>query len=309
LLLLALAGSLFLLPHISLENYRFILLGAKVMGLWLFIFEKNLSYVLAVLLPVALLAWIGWRYSGEAMQAWWSRRRYFLAGLAIAIVVATVTGSKIGSGPWHLIPFAAPLAFATGELAEVVWSDGMSAVLLSQPIGAFCVATVCMLAASATNDTVVHALAELNPAVGTTGVPPRLAEAEVLQIMSEHPGMTLQMGDSDGEHTDLTAVRPLLHIRGNPLIEDASTLSDTQEEGLPVSDKLLHELRSCQIGLWLIPRGGEPFSLESGYHKPPANFGPANVYPDSFREAFFASYRLVDSHYKYYDLWGCKQGR
>jgi hypothetical protein len=64
--------------------------------------------------------------------------------------------------------------------------------------------------------------------------------------------------------------------------------------------------RSCKVGLWLLPKGGEPFSAESIYATM-NHAGEPMMYPDSFRAAFAESYKPVDSSYNYYELWGCKK--
>jgi hypothetical protein len=201
----------------------------------------------------------------------------------------------------------AALGFVTGEMAEIVWTEATSAALLSHTVGVLCVGAVAMLAASAVHDTVVSTVLELRPVSGTSGVPPRLAETEVLQIMREHPGVTLQMGVSDKRHFDLTYVRPVLHMAGQPLITDPSARSDNAGGGMPVSDKMVETVRACRVGLWLIPKGGVPFEQEALFYDS-VGVGLRMLYSQNFREAFFASYRLVDSHYKYYDLWGCTKG-
>ncbi len=307
-LLLVLTGSVYLLPRVSLRNNLAILSAETRVGLLVSTLKINVGFALPLLLPMALLLWIGRVYAGEALHAWWVKRRIFLAGLALAILAAIVTGAKVGSGPWHLLPFVAALGFATGELAELVWNEEWSTVLLSRTAGALCVATMAMLAVSALHDLGVHTRKVLEPAAGSSMVPPRLAEREVMQIMQEHPHTVLQMGVSDLEHYDLTLVSPVLQIGGSPLLMDPNARADADSEGAGESDALLDTLRSCKIGLWLIPKGGEPFSKLSAYYIQ-AGVGERMLYPENFRQAFFTSYRLMDSHYQYYDLWGCRNRR
>jgi hypothetical protein len=303
-LLLGFACGVFLLPGISLGNFSVLLSTASRVGLRLSVLKGNVIVLLPMLLPYVLLSSMCWVYKREVMQAWRLRRRYFMLGLWLSVVVVIAGGSKVGGGPWHLLGFAVPLAFVTGELAEIAWADATSSALLMKTSGVLCVGALAMLAASAMHDTAVDTVKELRPMAETSAVPPRLAEAEVLRIMREHPGVTMQIGVSDEQHYDLTYVLPVLQLHGGPLIEDAIARDELVVERLPVSDAMLRAVRTCRIGLWLVPKGGGPFSMPSPYFSNDG-VGPLMLYPENFREAFFASYRLVDSRYQYYDLWRC----
>ena len=117
------------------------------------------------------------------------------------------------------------------------------------------------------------------------------------------------MGYSDRTHYNLTFTRPLLQIRGNPLLLDANARNEADLVHKPLSPALLAALAQCKVQVWIIPKGGDPFSMLSPYYLDPlVNHKGMNpdLYPESFRKVFQTHYVQISDPSRYFNLWVCR---
>jgi len=143
-----------------------------------------------------------------------------------------------------------------------------------------------------------------------TQVSARDTENDLLAISRRYPGKTMQMGYSDYAHYNLTFVRPVLQIQGNPLFLDAITRTEKNFIGEHESPELVDALARCTIQLWVIPKGGAPFSLEDLYYyfstaTDKSGMDP-ELYHESFRQTFLTHYEKIQQPSRYFDVWACR---
>ena len=259
-------------------------------------------------LPSLGLLWMALNENLDATRSWLRRRAWYLIAFGIAALVATLTGAKNGAGPYHCMALAIPLLLVNTELWNTASLGRTKAVLLRPRSGAPLWALGgCML--------VIAISALIQAAGGSMHYFPRSApapmpsvERDLIAIMKQYPTTTLQMGYSDTYHYYLTFMRPVLQMHGYPLFIDPDARNEADLIGKPLSPAVLGAMDRCEISIWIIPRGGEPFSMEAPYFVN-RNVGDKSLYPESFRKLFFARYQHMPGNSQYFDLWECRSYR
>ena len=120
------------------------------------------------------------------------------------------------------------------------------------------------------------------------------------EIRSLHADRTMAMGyaggtwDTDPEFM-LTTLRPLLTTGENFL--DLYSLQDSQAAGIPLPEATRRKMSSRPYELFVIPRGGRPFSARNLY----PHYSGKSVFED-LGAVFLDNYRLAEST-EYFDIW------
>jgi hypothetical protein len=133
----------------------------------------------------------------------------------------------------------------------------------------------------------------------------RAVEIDIRKVIDEHPHARFQMGYSDGQHYNMTFLRPVLQFRGSPLFIDADVRNEASLIGKPISPSVLAALRNCTIDLWFIPKGGAPFSMDSPYFVI-GKIRERALYSQVFVDTFLSSYEEVPSDSRYFNIWACR---
>lgn len=309
LLLPLLALLPFSLPGVSLSNYVRLLLEYKSHATSARVLAINTQMTLIIFLPTFTLLWAAMSVAPRTACSWIRERSAYLVILIVACVVATVTGAKEGGGPWHCVVLVIPSLFvdaelwrlaAPTELPSLFQNPRRFAPILGVSLALF--VTGLKLLAGGVKE-------RLYDQPGDTPVSMRDVENDLLAISQRYPGETIQMGYSDRAHFNLTNVRPILYVRGNPLFVDPQARNEADVIGKPISPEVLNALARCKIQLWVIPKGAEPFSMESMYWLDPTvdrKGMEAALYPANFRQTFFEHYREIQQTSRYFNVWACQ---
>jgi hypothetical protein len=128
------------------------------------------------------------------------------------------------------------------------------------------------------------------------------AATEVSKIINDESAKTIEMGyGSDIARTYRASfAKPLLAFVGNRMIVDGHSDVERDFAGLPMNQAKTDYIRQCRTDLWLIPKGEEPFTLESYYQDK-----LRHIFSDDFRAAFLAIYEKQESR-NFFDIWKCK---
>ncbi len=289
---------------VSLPGYAALLRDYSTRPTALAMLRLNVVLTLLILLPTLALLW-ACRKTPDLTAPGSSvlgQEGVYLGLLALAALVATVTGAKIGGGPWHCAVLILPCLALNAVLWRRLPHETSPALLapFAAVVSALCLAALPALAAGVRE--------RLHDPPGDTTVSIPAVEADLMTLMARHPGVTMQMGYSDRAHYNLTYVRPILQMRGNPLLLDGNARNEADLLHRPVAPALLDSLAHCTVRLWLIPRGGVPFSMESPYFLDPtvdrSRMQPA-LYPDDFRRVFLTHYHPTAEPDPYFTLWAC----
>lgn len=307
-LLPILALSVFAMPGISLSNYTRLLLEYKQHATIRSTLVANAQMTLMIWIPTFILVWSSMGLDSEVTVRWIRQRSVFIAILIAASAVATVTGAKQGGGPWHCLVLAIPCLLLDAELGRLIAdrvAQGLSlkpmflAVMLGVSFALF-VTSLKLLA--------VGVKERLYDPPGETPISVRSVESDLLAISQRYSGSPMQMGYSDQAHFNLTNVRPLLYILGNPLFIDPETRNEQDAIGKSVPPEIIDALARCTIKVWVLPKGGIPFSMDSMYWMDPTTdrrgMQPL-LYAENFRQSFLIHYQKVEQPSRYFDIWMC----
>ncbi len=297
----------FAMPAISLAGYAEQLRDASHAPFIKSILHTNLYALLLLFLPSFGLFWAAFIEKPDVTRSWLRRRAWYLLAFGMAALVAILTGARNGAGPWHCMVLAIPLLLVNTELWNIASLAGSRAVLLrpgrAAPLWAL---GVSMLAISISGLIQVSGGSSYDfLKVGPASMPS--VERELIGIMKQYPATTLQMGYSDMHHYYLTFMRPVLQMHGNPLFIDPDARDEADLIGRPISPAVLSALGRCDIKIWILPRGGPPFSMEAPYFVE-TNVKDRSLYSEAFRRLFFASYQQIPGNAQYFDLWACRNG-
>ena len=128
------------------------------------------------------------------------------------------------------------------------------------------------------------------------------AAHEVSEIITDEPAKTIEMGyGSDIAKTyRISFTKPLLAFAGNKMIIDGHSNVESNFAGLPKNPAKIDHIRQCRTDLWLIPKGEEPFALQSYYQDK-----PRQPFSSDFRAAFLATYEKKETR-NFFDIWKCR---
>ena len=208
-----------------------------------------------------------------------------LVGSMLAVVCAA---SKPGAGAYHLIPFLPVVIYGTAlvlhgrparERADSNSAAGAAAFLASIAIVAFFQASYFVWSA--------------------TRIPGTPVVQDITRVAELHPTARIQMGYSDVNEA-LTFVRPVLVFRQGSYLLDAPAIQEYQMSGVELPAGTLRAIEDCQVDIWLIAKGGQPFVMRNRY---PIT-GLAPIFDAPFRLAFLRTYRRTSST-QFFDVWEC----
>jgi hypothetical protein len=299
----------FALPHVSLRSYAALLIEYRGRSTSTAMIHINAIITLLILLPTLTLVWAAWKTQREATQTYLRFRFLYILLLLAACVVAVVSGAKVGGGPWHCIVLVLPCLPLNADLWRIASSAGKRAFFFATTRSAPILAVCAALFITAWTSLAAGIKERLHDPPGDTPVSMRDVEDDLIAISRQYPHTVLQMGYSDRAHYNLTFVRSILQIRGNPLIIDGNARNEADLIHRSISPAILSAVAECKVQLWIIPKGGAPFSMASPYYLDPAadrsQMSP-DLYSETFRKTFLAHNRRVPEVSRYFDLWKCE---
>ena len=300
--LVSLLGSLILaivpfvtLPQVSLANYLLWLNEFGVQGISLNILRGNLIWSLYILAPLIFL-WIYFKSINVAeFHSFVRQQKPFIFSIAISLIAVLIIGSKQGAGMNHIIPFYPVFSYLfVLTLRSIITVEKPKTLRLSNQY--YCRVYISLILALVTIMALRGALNESRLITLSTKYNSEPIN-EIHTVIKSNPGITIGMGY--GDPYDLTFYRPLLVYSGNPYLIDAVSLMDAEVLGKDVPDATLKALSSCDIQLWLIPKGSLPFQLNN-------YFNNRSVFSNKFQSTFLKTHQLR-AQTKYYDLWFCNK--
>lgn len=274
------AAPFMLDAHVSFSNYmRWIRISAGN-GIELRALRVNVEWALFLLLP--LLPALGRRSVGsEERVLGWS-----LVGSMLVVVCAA---SKPGAGPYHLIPFLPVVIYVTAlvlqghrarEREDANHAAGVAAFLGAIVILAFLQTSYFVWIASR--------------------IPGTPVVDDITRFADLHPSARIEMGYSDVNEA-LTFVRPVLVFRQSSYLLDAPAIQEYQMSGVELPGATLRAIEGCQVNIWLIAKGGQPFLIRNRY--PATGYVP--IFDARFRLTFLKTYQRASST-QFFDVWECR---
>ena len=212
----------------------------------------------------------------------------FAAGLVLALVAATIGGSKIGAGPHHLIPLAPALLLLTARFASAEAKKPAAIPSRSAFALVVLVCSIWQLGSAAT----------MLPELVSTWRSDRTLllekQSEFTRFLSAYP--EAEVGVSDLPTYPDTFFRPLQVARNGRLHLETGAWMDLQQAGAEDAP-LLDLIEKCTVRDWLIPLG-PPFTIPNWYSGLP-------LFSDDFRRAFASRYRAV-AQGRHFSVWSCE---
>ena len=249
--------------------------------------------VMFIGLVIVLDRWVGGTVPGNSE----SRRQGLVYRVALlgGFAVIAVPASVVGAGSNHHIPFIPLVLLACGNLFQPVgalrtwsfpqpllWRSAACAILLGT--GMVAIRNTWWIATLGREQ-------EYSVKAGLT---------DIRQIIRQYPEYKILMGVG-GESIGLpTRLRHELVLAGHPIGLDPAVVSDYQMGGgvEPRMGPLLEELdqRDKRPLLWLVARGGDPFTARNIYNP------SLRVFPESFRRDFLERF-LHQGQTPFFDLY------
>ncbi len=285
------------LQQVSFKNYILWLGEFGKQGLSFTLFKQNIVWSMYLFAPVILIFIFFVVNYKTAFINFIREQKILLLSLLISLTSMTILGSKAGAGMNHLIPLL-PLSYYIFALTlKQIFHFQANTVIQKQNKYYYCayislilaLLTVTLLRGFLNELQLIHLASKYNnePA------------QEINRIISSHPGNTIGMGY--GGDYDLTYYRPILVYQGNPYLIDAVSMMDAEYLGKKIPKETLNAIDSCQINLWLIPKGGSPFQLYN-------YFNHHQVFNEELKNAFLKNYERKEQ-LNYYDLWFCRKSK
>jgi hypothetical protein len=296
----------FLLPGANFMAYVAWLHEAAKHPLSKILFAMNGVGVAILLVPVAAMLWRFYQERPEEARKYVRRQWLLFAYLGVGLAGGMLTGSKLGAGRSHLNPGFIVVAY----VAVLVWNKLPAGETVSARtagrMGVWAALYAVVLVVPAVSQT--WDLWRIGPArVGYA----RAVNADLDGILRAQAGRSVAMGYSETPSADTTVdslalFAPKLVLAGGPELVDAGAMFDMGLSRLAIPEATVAAIRGCAVGVWLFPKGKEPWGLTNAYA-----FDLAESFPDrhlvsaEFREAFRERYRVVGTS-AFYDEWECK---
>ncbi len=217
------------------------------------------------------------------------------APLVLSVLLSTliilVPASRVGNLPNHLLPLIPGYAMVLSALLS--WPRRIRVEPHWAMRGALALAAAFVVLGTSQAIIASHAIYEwsmLSPFVD------RPALAEIQEVRDRYPGEATAMGYGTNETYPWTFCRPVLVFSGQPYLIDAVEVMGYRQSHLPLPQATVDALRDGYIKIWMVPRGGEPFSMRSFYP------GHVPMFDERFRQAFRANYEIRDRT-AHFDLW------
>ena len=223
------------------------------------------------------------------------RRSMYCAALACGFALVALPSCALGSGSHHLMPFVPLVFLAFGNLFDR--KESLEWRYSRKPLwraATYAILTGCALVAIQTATRLLH----LRKEIGGEAI---ACETDLRQILTRHSQSTLLMGTSFGDEAGLPVLfRSELVFAGHPIGLDAAVVSDYQSAGVadPDLQRFTEEIhrRNPRPILWLLPRGGAPFTSTNRYN------GVSLLYPEKFRRDFSDRFELRETT-AFFDLY------
>jgi hypothetical protein len=213
------------------------------------------------------------------------KNRLYWSAVGVTFLLACGSGSLVGAGRHHLIPWIPSLVFGFGTLLTeppVRWHSWRA------PFAWASVLSMLVIACHHTGDAISE----------SRRFPGKEITAELEEIQARHPGAAIEMGY--GSNYALSFYRPLLVFASGEYLLDGAALMDMQPLGMAVTPATRERIKQCKPGLWLFPRGEEPFGLR--HLAPP--YVP--IFDESLKREFRERFVLAETG-RFYSLWECRR--
>jgi len=209
-----------------------------------------------------------------------------LTYLAAVIIVCGI-GAKNGAGPTHLLPFLPAFAYLLVQATRTVRIPGAVDAWTGALSATFLVAAIAYTPGFESNILGLRTWDRLNDDPGVRD--------EATQLYRDYPTAIMGVGDYGSDNK--AEYKVIGVFAGGKLPYDTTTWMDLQKGGVPehVVDRLV---TGCTTPFWIIPKGGEPFSITSPY-------GPEPMFSRQFQTLFHTGYQPVRDG-SYYTVWACK---
>jgi len=303
-LMLAVAPFL-LFSNISLANYLWTLRVAGGHGINPLNYFTLLEVFFSLGMPIVAMVLLAYRQNTRATLAGLQAQKYFIQLLLVEFILLLLPASKYGAGLHHLLPLALLVIILAAELyaagVKPEWDDSLASCAASAVL--FSWLTACLgigLVRSYQNAAYLHGRAAWAKSV----------EADIDQITAQYGSQhVLLMGTANNASYDYAYFRPRLVFAGQPIGFDPCALMEREFANSPVPALLqlttaLAKTHSDKKILWLVPKGGEPFSITSYFAKWEKNGYLPNppAYDGQFRASFAAACTKIATS-QYYDLY------
>jgi len=246
-----------------------------------------LDWTLMLALPCLIAAASFAMADANPFKRWCASYKFVLATLAAGFILTIIPASKEGAGPHHFMPFVPIFAYLFSRLI----TDHPRPVRISRFIeilsGGYLIAAI--LIASANQAKIVRFILRHQQSAQD-------AIAEIRTAPARFPGQTIAVGYSDQANYIQTYYRVIPVLEGNPCLIDATAIMDMEEANMHLPPATLESIRAGDTRVWLIPTGGDPFTLINFYPLHPI------LFPPEFRQIFLQHYRKEPLG-KVFDAW------
>jgi len=214
---------------------------------------------------------------------WWAAMLHFACTALLCVPAA-----KVGSGPQQLLGLIPPMVvqamLIVDDVGPITLPERVRARLLAVVFG---FAGLMLIGVFRAQRTIVRDFQ-----LDRSGV----VRAELEGLLDRYKGLRIHMG-SGGDHGDKsTYLRPLVVAQTKECLFDPAVVLDLMDATLPLPSGVYDQIREQRFDVFIIPVGGEPFSLGvyAGAER--------RMFPADFQRVFLASYTRVESG-RYFDVW------
>jgi hypothetical protein len=286
-----------LFANISLAHYLETIRGQAKHGLDAGVFRSVVEWFFALLLPWLVMGLHAWqaarREAGERLRA----ARLILAGLLGGGLLLAVPASKFGAGPHHFVAYGLVVILMSVVVLKpapgFVWSRSWAG------------AVACALTASWFLSLTLTSFLTGKYIAFSTGGAARQSAAAVVEdvravVARQGKDHVLLMGAAGNAQLGQLNTRPWLVFGGAPIGLDPAALMDFKRSGEAERDLETFaraiKQREGRSLMWLVPRGAEPFFVQTFY--PPYD----DLYGAKFRADFARLFVRLESS-AFYDLY------
>lgn len=283
------AAPFLLIPEVSFANYLLWLKMATKHGLGavpaLQVFVK--AGYLSMPLALAAVDRLGSLPLEERRKLLWANRaRLILAVLGVGALM--LAASKNGAGEWHLLPFL-PL----GAWFLAVLLDSGKAERASLSLGGVAGSAMAALLALGVINVALALRVASSVQDRSARDPWRAAVAEAREIAQRFPGRTVAIGYGSSP-SPVTYARTELPLPTG-FVLDSAALMDMRLSRLALPAATLDAFREGVVQVWLVPKGGDPFSMKGGYRG-------RDLFGKELQRVFGEHYKKKDAG-TYFDVW------
>lgn len=261
-------------PQVSLAHYAGWLRVASKHGFGLQEYRESMEWSAALAFPALLAAGVFLVRMEESARRILRGESLWLAAMAAAFLLIVIPASKVGAGKHHLLPFvpvALHFAARMASLAFVPFRFRGAGPILASTVALSWVAG-CSLAA-------LHAANYVFRTSRADSAEARRCSAELSRLHTEHADSVLLVAPADDETYRHTFARFRLIAAGMPAGIDPCAMMDFVRSRFgTVEVSALTADVAAKTGkpvLWIVPKGGEPFSMRTFYPPYGPLFAPA----------------------------------